>query len=94
MSTMSFISYNVVKMVAIVHYYKLLQKKISQRLPGRKSLQEKKVVVSYDDLQSTERNTQLFFPQDVPRDSCLPKSEDLINKDLDDAASVMNLTAG
>ncbi|GFU12972.1 hypothetical protein TNCV_1457011 [Trichonephila clavipes] len=64
------------------------RRKISQRLPGLESLQEKKGLVSYEDLLRIN-GTQYSTYQEA---TSLSKFEDFIDEVLNDVASVMNLT--
>ncbi|GFX29533.1 mariner Mos1 transposase [Trichonephila clavipes] len=66
------------------------RRKISQRLPELESLREKKGFVSYEDLTINGTNYTTF--QEAARGAGLPISGDFIDEELDDAASVMNLT--
>ncbi|GFV96981.1 hypothetical protein TNCV_4351941 [Trichonephila clavipes] len=60
------------------------RRKISQRLLGQESMREKNGVASYEDLLTINFSG-------ICKRCKLPKSDDLINEVLDDAASAMSL---
>ncbi|GFT75310.1 hypothetical protein TNCV_967681 [Trichonephila clavipes] len=88
--TMCFVTYDAADTVAIVHIRSFLSK-ISSLLSGLESLRNKEGVVSYENLLTINETRYSSF-QEASRERAtgLSKSEEFVNKGLDDAASVIN----